>query len=255
MPLRAVVFDFWETLVTNPPERTQRQSDLRIERLADCLERRGIPRDRAAIETAHRDVWRRCQELYWSGDRDIPTRTQVVHLLELLQAAPRAGDEATLAEIEEAYAGAALEIPPSVVPGAPDLLRGLKGRGLPTGLVCNTGRTPGTVLRRILERHDLARWIDVMVFSNEHGQCKPRPSIFEKVRAALGVPFADAVFVGDDLYVDVHGAQSVGMRAIHFVPPVKGTAVAHPVPHGRTIVPDARVTQLADVPAALAALA
>jgi FMN phosphatase YigB (HAD superfamily) len=86
-----------------------------------------------------------------------------------------------------------------------------------------------------------------MVFSNEHGHCKPRPSIFEELRQALGVPYDEMVFVGDNLYADVHGAQRCGMRAVHFDPPVRGTAVAPHFDHGLEIVPDARVTSLADV--------
>ena len=149
------------------------------------------------------------------------------------------------------YANAALEILPLPVPGASDVLNALKGRGLSIGLISNTGRTPGYVLRQILDRLDLARSIDAMVFSNEHGECKPRKSIFENLRAILGVAYDEMVFVGDNLYVDVLGAQSCGMRAIHFVPPVRGTAVAPPVDHGEEIVPDAVVTSLDQLPAVL----
>jgi hypothetical protein len=37
------------------------------------------------------------------------------------------------------------------------------------------------------------------------------------------------------------------MKGVHFVPPVRGTAVAPPVDHGLEIAPDARVTSLAEV--------
>ena len=86
-----------------------------------------------------------------------------------------------------------------------------------------------------------------MVFSNEHGHCKPRPSIFEELRRGLGVDYAEMMFVGDNLYVDVHGAQRCGMRAVHFDPPVRGTAVAPHVDHGLEILADARVTRLAEL--------
>jgi FMN phosphatase YigB (HAD superfamily) len=86
-----------------------------------------------------------------------------------------------------------------------------------------------------------------MVFSNEHGHCKPRPSIFEELRRGLGVRYEEMVFVGDNLYADVHGAQSCGMRAVHFDPAVRGTAVAPHIEHGLEIVADARVTALPEV--------
>jgi FMN phosphatase YigB (HAD superfamily) len=86
-----------------------------------------------------------------------------------------------------------------------------------------------------------------MVFSNEHGHCKPVPSIFEELRTALGVEYDEMVFIGDNLYVDVHGAQRCGMRAVHFAPPVKGTAVGPPIEHDLTIVPDATITDLREL--------
>jgi FMN phosphatase YigB (HAD superfamily) len=55
------------------------------------------------------------------------------------------------------------------------------------------------------------------------------------------------LFVGDNLFVDVHGAQSCGMRAVHFDPPARGTAVAPHIEHGLEIVADARVTSLAEL--------
>jgi putative hydrolase of the HAD superfamily len=148
--------------------------------------------------------------------------------------------------MESAYANAAVEIPPATVEGAHELLEHLKARGLGVGLISNTGRTPGYALREILRGAGLSSLIDVMVFSNEHGACKPQPSIFEELRRGLGARYDEMVFVGDNLYVDVYGAKKCGMRAVHFVPPVRGTAVAPAVEHER-VEPDATITRLADL--------
>jgi len=174
----------------------------------------------------------------------VPCRRQVEHFLEALELDPASFDERVLSELEEAFAGAALEVLPKLVPGAGDVVRTLKARGHRIGLISNTGRTPGSVLRDVLDRLGLAASIDAMVFSNEHGVCKPQPSIFAELREALGVEYADIVFVGDNLYVDVHGAQRCGMRGVHFVPPERGDAIAPAVEHGLEIVPDARITSL-----------
>jgi FMN phosphatase YigB (HAD superfamily) len=134
-----------------------------------------------------------------------------------------------------------------VVDGAPETLAALKSRGFGVGMISNTGRTPGYALRRVLDELGLASSIDVMVFSNEHGHCKPQPSIFEELRRGLDVAYDELMFVGDNLYVDVHGAQRCGMRGVHFVPAKRGTAVAPPVEHGLEIVPDATITDLRQV--------
>jgi FMN phosphatase YigB (HAD superfamily) len=54
--------------------------------------------------------------------------------------------------------------------------------------------------------------------------------------------------------VDVHGAQRCGMRAVHFDPPVRGTAVAPPFEHELTIIPDAVIRDLRELPDAVEAL-
>ncbi|HEX9985702.1 MAG TPA: HAD family hydrolase [Thermoanaerobaculia bacterium] len=248
MPLKAIAFDLWETLITDTPELSRRQERLRISRMEEILIAGGHGALADRIDHAYRALWQRCQELYWSEDRDVPCRTQIEHFFEALGLDHAHFDERTLADLEHAYAHAALEILPATVPGARDMLSAVKERGFGVGLISNTGRTPGSVLRGILDQLGLAPMIDVMVFSNEHGHCKPRPSIFEELRRGLDVRFEELVFVGDNLYADVHGAQRCGMRAVHFDPPVRGTAVAPPVEHGLTIVPDARVTHLAELP-------
>ncbi|HWW60050.1 MAG TPA: HAD family hydrolase, partial [Thermoanaerobaculia bacterium] len=213
--LKAVAFDLWETLITNAPDVSRAQQDLRVSRLEEVLVARGFGAAVDRIEHAHREVWTRCQELYWSADRDVSCRRQVEHFLEELELDPRTFDEATLAAIEDAYALVAVDIPPRVVDGAAETLAALKSRGLRIGMISNTGRTPGYALRTILDLLGIGSSIDVMVFSNEHGACKPQTSIFEELRRGLDVAFAELMFVGDNLYVDVHGAQRVGMRGVH----------------------------------------
>ncbi|HEY0156002.1 MAG TPA: HAD family hydrolase [Thermoanaerobaculia bacterium] len=245
--IQAIAFDLWETLITDTPELSRQQERLRLTRMEEILRARGYAAVAERIEHAYRALWHRCHDLYWSSDVDIPCRRQIEHFLEELGLEPQSFGEEALGELEEAYAHAALEVLPALVDGAASTLAELKSRGLGVGLISNTGRTPGSVLRRILDALGVAKLIDVMVFSNEHGHCKPQPSIFEELRRGLSVDYRELVFVGDNLYVDVHGAQRCGMRAVHFVPPVRGTAVAPPVEHGLEIVADARVTSLAEV--------
>jgi putative hydrolase of the HAD superfamily len=236
--LNAIGFDLWETLITNTHELTLQHKELRLSRMGDLLDV-----DAARLEEAYREQWQRCHDLYWSADRDISCRRQVEHLLELL--AMKLPEE-KLEDLERAYAMVAVDHPPEVIAGAPEMLRALKSRGLRIGLISNTGRTPGYALRHVLEQSGLSDYLDAMVFSDEHGACKPDPSIFEVLRGELGASFEEMAFVGDNPYVDVFGAKRVGMRAIHFQPPTRGTAVAPPVEH-EEVAPDASVTQLDEI--------
>ncbi|HEX9160431.1 MAG TPA: HAD family hydrolase [Thermoanaerobaculia bacterium] len=251
MTLKAIGFDLWETLITDTPEASRAQERLRIARMESLLVARGYRHEAHQLERAYRVLWQRCHDLYWSEDRDIPCRRQIEVFLEELGVAPADLDPATLEQLEHVYANAAVELLPSVVPGARELLAEVRRRGFGTGLISNTGRTPGYALREILKRLELAPMIDAMVFSNEHGQCKPQPSIFEQLRRHLGVAYDEMLFVGDNLYVDILGAKRCGMKAIHFIPPVRGTAVAPAVEH-EEVEPDAVVSDLRDVVEAIA---
>jgi len=237
--IKAIAFDLWETLITDTPALSKAQERLRLERMAGIL---AMQPD--SIETAYRKIWHRCQELYWSKDEDVPCRRQVEHFLEELN---HEADEDTLAALEHAYAMAAVDTPPALVAGADELIPALKEHGYKVGLISNTGRTPGYALREVLDRLGLGPSIDAMVFSNEHGACKPQRSIFEALRSALGVDYEEMMFVGDNLYVDVHGAQRCGMTAVHFVPAQRGTAIAPPVEHGLEIVPDVTIRDLREL--------
>ena len=199
------------------------------------------------MQRAHRDVWTSCHARYWSQDLDLDCRNQVVHFLEELGLDCSATPEEVIAEVEEAYSAAALIVPPEIVDNAHGTLSALKEEGLSIGLISNTGRTPGYVLRRVLEQNGLAAHIDAMVFSNEHGECKPRQSIFEKLRSQLQVEFHEMAFVGDNPHVDVFGARACGMKAVHFVPRQRGMAVA-PVPDEfEEVTPDATIRDLSEL--------
>ncbi len=84
-------------------------------------------------------------------------------------------------------------------------------------IICDTGYSPGTVLRELLDRHDLLGHFEYAYFSNEHGMSKPDPRVFLHVLEELGVRPTEAAHVGDIQRTDVAGAQAVGMSAVHFV--------------------------------------
>lgn len=249
--LRAIAFDLWETLITDPPEVARRQESMRLRALEETLVASGHAVAADAVHRAHRVTWERCQDLYWSNDLDIPTRRQIVHFLEDLGIEPGTMRDEILDALEDVYGNPAFHIPPVLVDGALDTLQHFKARGFAVGMISNTGRTPGNVLRRVLESNGLARHIDAMVFSNEHGECKPRPSIFESLQQSLGAWRDEVAFVGDNLYVDVYGAKSAGMYGIHFIPETRGSAVAPPPTHSFTVEPDATIRSLTELPATI----
>lgn len=94
------------------------------------------------------------------------------------------------------------------------LLDSLRSRGLKTGLVANSWPDPARLLRADVEAFGLAEQLDVIVFSEEVGFRKPQPEIFLHALEQLGVEPENAMFVGDRLDTDVHGAAQVGMATV-----------------------------------------
>jgi putative hydrolase of the HAD superfamily len=126
--------------------------------------------------------------------------------------------------------------------GAREVLEAFSRRGLGLALICNTGRTPGSMLRLVLDRLGLKGYLRVLTFSDEVGLRKPHPEIFRRTLAALGVSPSESAHVGDDLSTDVAGARAFGMRAIHLCHPTGASPHSNGAPS---------ISCLADLPAAL----
>ena len=98
-----------------------------------------------------------------------------------------------------------------ILPGASGALAALQAAGLRTGVVSTfDGRLPG-----LLEGLGLAAGLEVVVLPSHARAAKPDPRIFTCALAALGLPAAAAVYVGDDAAQDVAGAEGAGLHAIH----------------------------------------
>lgn len=213
----AVTFDLWDTLIQEYPERTDKVAKARTDGIRGILERKGVMNTPEEVRAAYDDTGR-FLELTWGKRRDMTTRDQVLFMLSSLddKLAARLGKD-DLAEIERIYSSGLLENPPRLLPGAREALRSVKAEGYRVGLISNTGRTPGSVLRVLLERMDILDFFGATTFSNEILVRKPAESAFrltlEKLRAA---PKA-SVHIGDSEASDVVGAKGAGMYAIQIV--------------------------------------
>jgi len=183
----------------------------------------------------------------WTDHRDVPVQN---HVSAILAAAdrdlPRRVASDVMADLVDAYARPALLVPPDVDPGARPALEALAARRYTLAVVSNTMRTPGVVLRKILERYGLLGFFKHTTFSDEVGVRKPAPEIFMLSLRAVGGEPSTAVHVGDDVTLDVRGARAAGMRAIH-VTSAPGRSAAE-------LRADAIIPTLRELPAAVARL-
>jgi putative hydrolase of the HAD superfamily len=67
-----------------------------------------------------------------------------------------------------------------------------------------------------LHKVGLTDYFNPVVVSGDHGFRKPDSRLFEYALQGLGVPAAQTVYVGNDMYRDIYGAREAGMRTIMF---------------------------------------
>jgi HAD superfamily hydrolase (TIGR01509 family) len=127
------------------------------------------------------------------------------------------------------------------MPGQAELLDWLRGR-YRLAVVSNFDYTP-TVQRILAEGGILGRF-ETVVVSETVGWRKPRPDIFERALAEMGVGAGECLFVGDRPEIDVAGAKGVGMAAAWL------NVTRAPLPPGLP-VPDLDLAGLSDLRPAL----
>jgi putative hydrolase of the HAD superfamily len=87
----------------------------------------------------------------------------------------------------------------------------LRERDIPLGIISNGDRA---IQLEKLERFALKKYFKIIVLSAEVGVAKPHPDIFNHACRLTSRANADCFFVGDDLDVDIVGADRAGMKAI-----------------------------------------
>jgi putative hydrolase of the HAD superfamily len=242
--IRLVTLDFWQTLFSDTDNSLRRAHTLRLERVRGVLAEGGALYDAAELASADTRAAAAFAAV-WREHRDMAPEEQVRIFLGVLDPAlPTALGPLALDRVARAYQEPTLTHRPEITPAAADVVHELRGRGLILGVISNTGRTPGRVLRQLLADAGLLTCFDVLVFSDEAGVRKPAAAIFRKALSQTGVEPARAVHVGDDPVSDVAGARGVGMGAIHYVPGDAGDVAAA----------DAVLRRFADLPALVARL-
>ena len=189
MPVRAVIFDLWGTLVPIDPGPWRRT----YKRIARAL---GVtPED-------FRREWSRASDERTTGN---------------IARSFRVACAALGVEVSEQETGWALSLRRSTLDQAFVLredavptLRALRERGYLTALLTNCDSD----VPDVCSRSPLAGMMDVEVFSCCEGLMKPDARIYRLAAERLGVPSSECLFVGDGASDELPGAEAIGMRAV-----------------------------------------
>ncbi|HVY30569.1 MAG TPA: HAD family hydrolase [Polyangiaceae bacterium] len=98
------------------------------------------------------------------------------------------------------------------IAGMIELVRGLRGQGVPVGIISNSEGHLAELVAELGWGSDF----EVIVDSGKLGIDKPDPRIFEHACAALGVAAEELLHVGDAWEADVQGALRTGASAVWF---------------------------------------
>jgi HAD superfamily hydrolase (TIGR01509 family) len=96
------------------------------------------------------------------------------------------------------------------LPGAADLLRACKGRGLAVVLASSADEPEFNALRTVLDAEDA---IDAATFAGDVESSKPAPDLIQAALDRVGVQAAGAVFTGDTVW-DVQACRKAGVPCI-----------------------------------------
>jgi putative hydrolase of the HAD superfamily len=207
--VRAVTFDFWNTIAHVPPGTL---SEARRRAVASACETCEVEIDLELLAATLDEVaasWERS----WAAGVHLHPRDAAEALVSRLGlGVAKESREAVV----EAFLGAAREAEFELSPGIDACLEELAGRGMRLGIVCDVGFSGGELLREVLAAEGLLDHFDGWAFSDEVGHYKPSPQIFEAALSALEAGPGEAMHVGDLRRTDVAGASALGMRTARY---------------------------------------
>jgi putative hydrolase of the HAD superfamily len=220
----AVIFDWGGTLT--PWKTFDPAEEWRV--LARVAAPERVSDAAAALAAAAEDAWARSRNEHRSGT-----------FAEVCAAAEVVAEEAH----RRAYRDH-VEFATWTDPDAEPILTTLREAGIRVGLLSNT-LWPREWHEQWLARDGVLDLFDGAVYTSEIPWTKPHPEAFAAAMDAVGVTDpARCVFVGDRLFDDIYGAQSVGMRTVH----IPHSAVPESQLGHTDGEPDAVVQGLAEIP-------
>jgi FMN phosphatase YigB (HAD superfamily) len=223
MPIKAVVFDLFDTLVDLVMDDLP-VSDFEGRPVSDHV--RGlhaVVQDAADVDLATflraiESVDREHRESRYAKGLEVPTRERFEGLVARLGLA----DGALAATLTERHMGG-LRAQVRGVSHHPEVHARLAETS--TLAVCSNFSHAPTA-HAVLEQAELTPHLAAIVISEDVGIRKPRGEIFEATLSALGVEPGEALHVGDNLSADVGGASALGIRTAWITRRVKDPAQA-----------------------------
>ena len=236
--LKAITFDFWNTLYKAAPHA----HPLRRRFLFEVFAKHQIDVTTEQVDAAE-EVARTAWNRVWREEYRTPPAADWVHWMldELLIQLPPADFDALADYFDRSLLDA--DPGPTLIDGAADTVQRLAQR-YRLGVISDSGLSTGRTLRFFLKRDGLLDCFTCTTFSDEVGVSKPHTRIFQLTLDQLGAQPHEAVHLGDLTHSDIAGAKTIGMAAVRLT--------ANYDDANRSVEPDAVVNSYAEFEAWLA---
>lgn len=191
MPYKAVIFDLFETLITEWGHKKYTKNEL------------------CADLNIHRDDF----DTYWNEKTSAQYLGTITFQESLQYVCEKCDQTITPAQIETITAkriqtkSACFNY---ILPEVFDLLEQIKAMGLKTAIVSNCSSEEVEVLRE----SKLCNFFDEIILSYEVHMKKPDNCIYEEAAKRLGVSLSECLFVGDGGSNELSGAENAGMKPV-----------------------------------------
>lgn len=207
--IRAVTFDYWNTLCRVDSSRTARR---RKEAWHTVARERSIAVADEVLDAVLDHVSARHHE-GWLANEQFTATHALATATELLREVLAPGDAEAL---RDAWFDASAAAEVALTPHCAEVLDALVAREVRLGIVCDVGLSPSVLLRGFLDAHGVLDRFSHWSFSDDVGVYKPHPAIFAHALAGLEVTAAEALHIGDLRRTDVAGAVGAGMTAVRY---------------------------------------
>jgi HAD superfamily hydrolase (TIGR01509 family) len=209
MRIKAVSFDFWNTLFRDIHGSAYQENRLKffletVRSYQECCPEKTM----AAFNYASQEAYR-----IWTQEHRTPNARERLEwvLSQLVLELP----EDVLSPMARSCGEMIHQFPPVLIEHVKEVLEKLS-QHYQLAVISDTGYSPGTVLRETMARNGILDYFAVLSFSDEVGRSKPHESIFLATAQALGIAPTEMLHIGDLEFTDVIGARAVGAKAVLF---------------------------------------
>ena len=210
MSIKVITIDFWNTLFDSS-FGTERNA-FRQQALLSEIEKLNKNISDEEFAVALKASWKYFDTI-WKSEMRTPMPIDTVEFFWNYLKLPY--DDLAIDNIVNAFGDSVIRIPPNVIDGVNDALE-ILSKKYQLAIISDTGFSPGTTLRVLLNQNGLLHYFNAFSFSDETGVAKPHPKAYHHIFNELNVVPEECIHIGDIEQTDIVGAKGLGMKAIRF---------------------------------------